>query len=252
MNVAAFILCLNEHEILKYTLRHYQTFCTHIILLDLGSTDGCQDFAKGEGCEVRQFDCKQEFDDRLNQRLKQDSWKGGDFDWVMQVDCDEICYFPQGALSTLTTYDLEELPVIKPHGFDMFSDVYPTTDQQIYDELPMGASEDFWGAKPILFSPRRVKKIEFGTGAHWCEATLTAGTKVTYLQKNPVFSDPPCYLLHYHHIGGLTRIARKYDATTRRLSQMNRRMNWGNQKPGIIHAQEKRDFILSRLQRVIS
>jgi glycosyltransferase involved in cell wall biosynthesis len=247
-----YILCYNEHEILPYTLRHYQTFCDKVVLLDLGSTDNSREIAVEAGCEVRPVECKDELNDALNKKLKEECWRGTDADWVIVVDCDELVYFPEGAIQSLTSYDLQELPVIKPHGFEMFSDSYPTTDKQIYDEVQMGASEDFWYAKPILFSPKRVASIEFSVGAHWCKATLPTKQVVPLLQENPVFSDPPGYLLHFHHLGGVERIGKRYDFIAKRLSPMNRKMNWGNQKPGVVHAQEKRNYILPKLRRVIS
>lgn len=249
MKIEAHILCFNEAQIIEYALRHYSTFCNTIIVHDLGSTDGSHEVARSLGASISHHDCKGEFDDRLNQRIKNTAWEGTDADWVMMVDADELFYFPCGAFQTLSAYDLEGLPIVKPHGFEMFSDIYPTTDRQIYDEVKMGASDDQWYGKKVLFSPKRVKSISFGAGAHVVhEAFLHNGQRVT---DPKVFASPPAYLLHFKHLGGVDRMARLYDENFKRQCENNHRCHFGNQKPGIVHANEKRTMILSRLQRVI-
>ena len=251
MNICAHVLCYNEEEILKYSLRHYTSFCNRVVVHDLGSKDDSVGIARFYECDVMQHDCKGEFDDRLNKQIKEESWKGRSADWIIQADADELIYFPSGSFASFSAYDLAEIPVVKPHGFEMFSDSFPQTDRQIYDEIKMGASDDFWYAKPVIFSATRVKSIVFGTGAHWCEATLLDGRKHKALQSPPVFTNPPCFLLHFHHIGGLERIARRYDENQKRQSAMNKKMRWGNMEDPLKHAKDKRAMIMSKLQQVI-
>lgn len=249
MNVHVHILCFNEREILPFTLRHYQTFCNSVTVHDLGSTDDSVRIAMNAGADILHTPCAGVFDDRFNQRIKNTAWENTDADWVAMVDADELIFFPHGAFQTLSAYDAQELPIIKPHGFEMFSDTYPTTERQIYDEVNMGAPDDLWYGKKILFSPKRVKSISFGAGAHVVhEAWLHNGQRIG---DPKVFSEPPVYLLHYKHLGGIERMARLYDENFKRQCENNHRCHFGNQKAGIVHANEKRSMILSKLQRVI-
>lgn len=247
MNVAH-ILCYNEAEIIGYTLRHYATFCQRIVLHDLGSTDGSQEIARLAGAEIVQWDCKQEFDDRLNQRIKNEEWLKTPADWVIMADADEFMYFPAGAALTLAAYDAGHLHVVKPYGYEMLADKFPTTTGQIYDEVKMGGRDDRWYAKPIMFSAKRVKSVSFSMGAHEISGVLKNGQQFG----NPkVFSLPPTYHLHMHHIRSLEEVATRYNAVRARLSTINKQMRWGLTTTGEIHALEKRTAIKSRLERVV-
>ncbi len=252
MNVEIHILTFNEERILPYALRHYVTFASKIVVHDMGSTDSTLDIV-GDwsqfGVKLEKHDGRKEFDDRLNKQIKQESWKGSKADWIIQADADELIYFPLGAQFTLSVYESKGITVAKPYGFEMTGEKYPVESGQIYDEIKMGARDDKWYAKPILFSAKRCKHIEFSTGAHTCETTLTNGVK----QPNPTIPTmPSCFLLHFHQIGPVEAIAAKYDATKARMSEMNKKMGWGNMEPGIKHAKDKRAMIHSKLQRVIA
>ena len=166
----------------------------------------------------------------------------------MCLDADEIIYFPKG-VSTLGVYANNHVAIVKPHGFEMYSTTYPTTENQIYDELKMGAQDDRWYAKPVLFSPRLVREMRFSVGAHTCDPILQNGS----CPGNPAIpQEPPTYLLHYHHLGPIEDIACKYDEHRERMSEINKQYNWGWHGDGMVHAKQKRDLITPRLQQVIS
>jgi hypothetical protein len=243
------VLARNEAEILTYAFRHYQSFAGRIILHDFGSTDKTRELAYELGVFVVHEDTGDKVDDRVNKRIKETCWHGTDSDWVMVVDADELIYFPQGAEQTLESYHDQGLAVIKPQGWDMTSDPYPTTDKQIYDEIKHGAKNWLYD-KPVLFSPKLVKEIEFWVGAHGLvKATLHSGLTLP----NPVaYSDPKTLLLHFHHIGPVERIGERYNATRARMCENNVKMNWGNvNEGGLEHAIWQRQDIKSKLEQVI-
>ena len=243
------MLCYNEARILPFSLRHYATFCSRMVVHDMGSTDGCQEIARRFGAEVIQHDGKGEFNDMQNKRIKETSWIGSKSDWVIQADADELIYFPMGAEFCLSSYQRQALPIVKPYGFEMIEDVFPTDEGQIYDYVKNGARDDRWYAKPILFSPKLVKSVEFSTGSHTVEAVLNSGRKAP----NPTApSSPSCYLLHFHHIGGVDYITQRYDENQKRQSAMNKKMGWGNQEDPRKHAMDKRNAIMAKLERVIA
>lgn len=249
VKIAAFILARDEVDIFLYAARHYTSFCDTVELQDMGSTDGTLDIADQFGIGVRMWDTKDKVDDRVNTHIKNTCWLGTDADWCLIVDCDELIYFPKGWKRPFDVYSAHSIPVIKPHGFEMFSETMPTTAGQIYDEIKQGAPDDLWYAKPCVFTPRLVKAMNFAPGAHQCYPELKDGTKLA----NPTaFSIPECYLLHYHQIGPIERIAAKYDRTRARMCQHNIDMNWGNvHKSGREHCLEKRSNIIPNLQQVI-
>jgi hypothetical protein len=248
MKIECHILARDEAEIFIYAARHYTSFCNRVVLHDMGSQDGTLEIAAQFGIEVRKWDSGDKVDDRVNKLIKETCWQGADADWVLCADADELIYFPEGADFSFNSYTNSNIPVVKPHGWEMTSETMPTTPGQIYDEIKMGGKDDQWYAKPVIFTPRLVQSIEFGAGAHVCTAILKDGTTFN----NPtVFARPSAYLLHFHQIGPIERIAKKYDRTRARMCEANVNNKWGNFEPGIKHATDKRNFILSRLERVI-
>ena len=115
----------------------------------------------------------------------------------------------------------------------MFSETDPVTNGQIYDVVKLGARDDLWYAKPMIFSPKLVESIEFSAGAHECWATLKSGAKFDNPTKP---SKPPAYLLHFHHIHPIEKIAKYYDDCLARRSEEDIKNHWGNRDPGIKHA----------------
>jgi glycosyltransferase involved in cell wall biosynthesis len=248
MKTDVHLLCFNEAEILPYTLRHYRTFADRIIVHDGFSTDRSRDIAASFGAEVADWDTGGKLNDKLAMELKNTCWLGTTADWVICADADELIYFPEGAEKTLREYDEFEVSLVKPHGWEMCSDVFPTGDGQLYDYVKMGAKEERWYSKPILFSPKRVASVQFSPGAHQVKARYHDGKLIPH----PVnYSYPATYLLHCKHLGPVERIAARYDAVRKRLAPVNEKHRWGNFEPGLKHAQDKRDAILPRLEQVI-
>ena len=252
MKVEVHILTWNEEALIKYAVRHYRTFADKIMVHDARSTDRTREFAQWGGAEVVDWDTGNQFDDEMAMKLKNDCWRGTDADWVICADADEFIYFPQGAEAALASYSRTGAAVIKPHGWEMISDTYPTTGGQIYDEVKFGARDDKWYAKPLLFNPRIVAESGFGIGAHESDPVLKNGMKLRVGANFPR-AVPPCYLLHFHQIGPVERTAALYDERRQRLCATNVRNRWGNiDDTGIVHAKMKRDYIRARLEQVIA
>jgi hypothetical protein len=234
---------------LPYTLRHYTTFASKIVIHDSFSTDRTREIAKSFGVDIQDWDTGNEFNDKMSMQLKNTAWLTSDADWVIMADADELMYFPFGAKETLAAYDRHGIAIVKPYGFEMVSDTFPTGDGQIYDEIKMGARDDKWYAKPILFSPQRVGSISFEAGAHGCTATLRNGVPVS----NPITpTSPSTYLLHFHQLGTIEELGKAYDLRRSRLSALNVKQNWGWLGEGIVHARDKRAYIMARVERVVA
>lgn len=248
--VTAHILAFNEERIIYYAVKHYRSFCCKVVLHDLGSTDSTQQIAQAQGAELVQHNCEGVTDDILNSHIKNTCWHNDKSDWVVCADADELIYLPQGVEVTLNEYERQQLAIIKPHGWEMTSETFPTTYGQIYDEVKWGARDDHWYAKPILFSRRRVAKTEIGMGAHEVSVTLHDGSRIHVPQGTPPTS-PPCWLLHMHHLGSVEEIGRGYDGIIKRHGAMNKKMGWGIQAEPLQHARDKRKYIMDRLEQVI-
>lgn len=247
MNIETHVLCFQEEQILPYCLRHYASFCERIIVHDAFSTDRSRDIAREYGAEV--VDWKTDgLNDALSKKLKEDAVMNCKADWCIVCDADELAYFPNGPSFTLDSYQSQGIAIPKPRGFEMVSDVFPTTTQQIYDEVQFGASADHWYAKCALTAPKLLRSIIYSAGAHEAWATLKDGTK---FNSNIPPTEPEYFLLHFKHLGPVERIAQKYDVQRTRLSAKNVAEKWGNFSPGIVHAKEKRANIMAGYRKVI-
>ena len=247
------IVGFNEEQMLPYALRHYSTFARRIRYWDAFSTDGSRDIAKSFGAEIYDWHTDG-VNDLASKTLKSTDWMypnpADRADWHIVCDTDELVYFPKGAEATLAAYDKESFAIIKTKGFEMLSDFMPTGTGQIYDEVQYGGDDDNWYGKPALFAPHRLAKIDFSAGAH--EVTGTFGNGQTIQVGFKAAPNPPqTYLLHFHHLGGLQRVADRYDAQRRRLSALNVQNRWGNFDPGMKHAQDKRAFIMQTYRKII-
>lgn len=251
MKVVLFMLARNEEEMIVYSLRHYKQFCAEMTVMDLGSTDKTMDIARSFGAAVQQHDSGGEFRDSLNMKLRNVCWHGTDADWVIVVDCDELMHFGAGVNETLSSYDEQKVAVVKPVGYEMCADEFPTGDGQITDYVKMGKRDTDWYSKPTTFSPKRVAALDFGTGAHVVTATLHGGRKLLVDNRTQP-NTPTTKLLHMHHLGSVERIGAKYEAVIARLSPENRKMRWGVQQDGLGHARDKRRAIMAKLERVIA
>ncbi len=235
---------------LPYTLRFYRDFCSELHVHDLGSQDSTIEIARSFGAIVTQHDSGGEFRDMLNKTIRNTCWHGTDADWVIIVDCDELMYFGAGVRETLRCYDEQQVAVVKPIGYEMTCDEFPTGDGRITDYVKHGARDAAWYSKPAMFSPKRVGITDFGTGAHVVTATLHGGRKLTVDNSTPP-NTPTTKLLHFHHLGSVESIGKKYEAVIARLSPENRRMRWGVQSDPYGHARDKRRAIISKLERVL-
>lgn len=266
MKIEVHLLSHDDEPFLPWALRHYAQFATLVVVHDGGPKRLADEVIEAEirsksievtDCSFKTvpWDTAGEMNDELAMDLKNRCWRGTDADWVVVADADELLHFPSGSKHTLDAYERLGAAVVKPHGFEIFSEFWPEPDlhpgQQITTLIQDGAPDDKWYAKPILFSPRRVVDSGFGVGAHHSRPVLLDGRALVVEDSFPK-ADPPTYLLHYHQIGPIERIGDRYDATTRRLSAINRTMGWGQRPAGVVHAQEKRDLICPFLRRVVS
>jgi len=250
--VECHLITCNDEDILPWTLKHYATFCSRIVVHDAFSCDQTRNIARRFGAQLVDLVDDGDINDRILSHIKDTAWIGTKADWVICVDCDELVYFPGDTRITLARALEQGIAVVKPRGFEMFSESWPKGNghDQIYDHIKMGAPDDKWYAKPALFTPHLVAEMRYSPGAHSCrykrkgfDDWLESGTEPN--------TQDPVYMLHYKHIGPIERIARVYDEKLARLSTTNKVNGWGNFEPGLKHAQDKRNAILSRLMRVV-
>jgi hypothetical protein len=255
VKIEVHLLTHDDEQMIEWSLRHYLAFADEIVVHDGGPAGKSGLICCGfyPAIEARPWDTAGELNDALARDLKNSCWQGSDADWVIVADADELVW-ARDLRGLLESRLAAGAAILRPHGFEMFSDTWHEASEfpgmQITELAPSGAPDDQWYAKPVVFSPRLVVDSGFGIGAHESDPVLRNGRRFH------VGRDWPCCegltLLHYKSIfGGLDRIAKRYDATRERLALVNVRNGWGNFKPGIEHAREKRDLLLPHVRRVV-
>lgn len=260
VKIEVHILSHDHEQMIGWCLRHYRSWGAQdqvrIVVHDGGPALVQKPVCDAYQAEVKFWDTAGELNDELARILKNTCWKGTDAEWVIVVDADELLYFPGGVWETLATYDRIGAAVPKPQGFEMFSDEWHDPEHMesvslITDWVTHGSPDDKWYSKPVLFSPKRVVESGIGIGAHESRPILKSGRSI-YVSKNWPKAKPEVWLLHFHQIGPIERVAERYDATRKRLSSLNVSRRYGNFEPGLVHAQQKRDLILPHLRKVIA
>lgn len=159
VTIETFAVCYNEEKILPYFLRHYLQYGT-VTLFDNQSTDNSVEIAKQQGVTIFEFGSDNEFREDILTNLRNTCWKDSRADWVMVVDVDEFIYHP----NLVTRLENIKGTVILPRMFNMFSDTFPTTNGQIYDEVKWGIE---FNAKMSLFRPSEIKEMNYEHGCHF-------------------------------------------------------------------------------------
>jgi glycosyltransferase involved in cell wall biosynthesis len=252
MKIDIVILAYNEERIIAYAIRHYQTFARRIRVYDGRSTDRTREIARAMGAEVVDWDTGDRLNDQMALELKNSCWKGSDADWVGMLDADELLYFPAGVEATIAAYEAQGLAMVRPYGWNMLSETFPTGPGQIYDEIRHGARYDsLWGyGKPVFFRPSLVRETGFNVGAHDSKTVLVDGTRLPSIVERP-FSNPTAYLLHFKWIGPTGAIVEQLRVQRSRLSADNIAKHWGDYQEAAAFEHQARADIRERLELVI-
>ena len=205
MNIECYFIAFNEAETIRFTIKHYQQFCSKVIVYDNFSTDNTREIAEEMGCEVRMFGIEGQLNDAEYLKVKNNCWKGSQADWVIVCDADEIL-LPFTISNNYT--------ILKTQGFNMFSNQLP-----LYDWLEINTGvEDNNYSKLICFNPKAIKEIGYVYGCH--EAKPVGDVRI---------STYPTKLLHYKHVGGSKRLAGRHALYAERLAPINLKWKLGHQ-----------------------
>jgi glycosyltransferase involved in cell wall biosynthesis len=204
----------NEARMIPYLMRHYGQFAK-VIFLESNSTDNTVTLARSLGAEVRQYIMPDELDDKTHVDLKNECWKGSQADWVMVVDADEFIYHPY-LIDVLENIDAT---IIQPSFHNMFSDKFPTTKKQIYDEVKYGTFDGgIWFSKPIIFKPLQIRAMNWFPGSHY--ANPEGNVKISFGSGIKIL-----------HMRFLSRkyVFERYYKQSHRLSENNLKNQWALQ-----------------------
>ncbi|HDY89095.1 MAG TPA: hypothetical protein ENH82_13395 [bacterium] len=209
MDVVAYAVCYNEAQLLPYYIRHYQSFCSKVVIYDNYSNDGSKQIARSMGAEVRLFGNSQ-LDDREYLKIKNNCWKGSGADFIIVGDLDEFIYHPD-IVNHLKWCKSKKIALPSIEGYNIYSEITPTTKGQIYEQIRTGFYDKNF-SKQAIFSPK-IKEINFGFGCHTNRAKGVKGGKM--------------YLLHYRCIGGVQDMINRHRMYAMRMCDFNKQRKFG-------------------------
>jgi hypothetical protein len=208
MRIETYILAHQEERMIGYTLKHYTQF-SDVILLEGHSQDRTVEIAESYGARIINIDTNNQVNDRIYLDVKNNVWKGSKADWVIIADTDELVYH-----KNIKEY-LKDTPytIFIPQLWNMFSEVYPTTDGQIYDEVQYGVPG---GSKINLFRPDQITDINYLPGCHNAKPTGNVNMSV----------NSEIITMHFKNLSREWVIERnKY--LFNRMSDINKLNRWG-------------------------
>lgn len=206
--IETYILCNNEERLIPYLLRHYLRF-SKVIILESNSTDKTVELASKLGADVWKYDVPDEIDDQWFLKLKNNCWKESKADWVIIADADEFVYSPNIELSLKRS----PFPIIQPRFYNMYSDKFPTTQGQIYEEVNKGVEQISPKAKMNIFKPS-IKDINYLPGCHEAFPSYR------------VNSETDIKTLHMRNLG-LDFVIERNLRARERASAINKQNGWG-------------------------
>ena len=213
MKIEVYIVVNNEEPIIPYIMRHYGQFAK-VIFLENSSTDNTVKLASSLGAEIRVYDYPDELDDRKLLDMKESCWKESSADWIMIVDADEFIYHP----NIIEVLKESKATVIHPTFHNMFTEVFPTTKGQIYDEVNMGTDGDFWLSKMNIFKPKEIKSINYAPGCHFA-----------YPEGNVIIDNNSSIKTLQMRFLSRQYLIDKYQHSKERMSALNINNGWGIQ-----------------------
>lgn len=214
MVVEAHIIAWNESETIHLTIKHYQKFCSKIIIYDNFSDDNTREIAEAIGCEVKLFGVKGVLSDVEYTKIKNNCWKGSTADWVIVCDADEILDFRLPTDQTCT--------ILKTFGWNVFHEDVP---RETWLEIKTGFHDPNY-SKYVCFRPSKIKEINY---VHGCHVAKPIG--------NVIFSEIIIPLFHYRNVGGPDRLIKRHAMYRPRMSQHNLKWNMGGH---YLHDDERR------------
>jgi glycosyltransferase involved in cell wall biosynthesis len=208
MKIETYILAHQEEKMIAYTMRHYTQF-SDVILMEGHSTDRTVEIAESFGARIMKVDTHNEVNDAIYLEIKNNCWKGSKADWVIIVDTDEFVFHPN-LIEYLKSTDST---IFRPRLFNMYSEEFPTTEGQIYDEVKYGVDG---GGKTNLFRPDQITEINYLPG---CHNARPEGNVILNIHSD-------IYTLHFKNLSRQYVIERNAYLFNR-LSEVNKHYKWG-------------------------
>lgn len=198
---------------LPFMFQHYEPFVDRFFIYDNYSDDQSEDIIRSHrNTMVKKYSMGGQIDDFVYLDIKNNCWKKsrGKADFVIVCDTDEFLYH-KDILIALQDIKKNKYSIVKPSGYNMYCDAYPTydADRPLTEQVRRGIRVPFFD-KCILFDPHAVVEMNYLPGAHEC---LPWG-------RIKISSNSGFMLLHFKYFG-VEWLVERHRQYAQRLSKTN-------------------------------
>jgi hypothetical protein len=211
MKIEVYCLVSNEEIMLSYFMRHYIQFAK-VILLESNSKDKTKEIAYSMGAEIWIYDWPDQINDQIFTEVKNNCWKQSAADWIMVTDVDEFIYHPD----LINALEKTKSTIIRPDFYNMYSETFPKTKKQIYDEVKKGIIQFEPPPKMNVFKRSEIQEMNYAPGCHHANPT-----------GNVIINSEGFKTLHMRNLSK-EYILSKNASHSRRRSDINKLMRWGD------------------------
>lgn len=216
VSVHVHAICWNEEKLMPFFLRHYSSFCDKIFIYDNKSTDRSVEIAKkNPKVVVESYSTDNQIRDDKYLLIKNNSWKhtSKGAHYVIVCDMDEFVYH-ENISDKLKDFYAKGYSLIKTDGFNMISENYPETDEQLTSIVKNGVRFEPY-SKICIFDPAKIRDINFSAGCHQIRPRGDCSLHVSDIK-----------LLHYKFLGRDEYVKRQLQYK-QRMSKINIQNGWG-------------------------
>jgi hypothetical protein len=165
VKVNIFIPCHNEQVLLPLTINHYRKMFSdcNITIYNNYSTDKSIEIAKSMGCNIVNWDTKNEFNEFTLIDMRSNCWKNVKEGWVLTPDMDEwLCINEE----ELIEEEQKGTTIINTKGYNMFGNSKTETLEDInLNSVKIGYYWDLYD-KNICFKVPDVIEMNYKLGSH--------------------------------------------------------------------------------------
>lgn len=217
MEILVIAICYNEKILAPHFLKHYEKFCSKLLIYNNHSTDdSIEILKKSSKSEIVCFDSSNTLNDQTHIDIKNEVWKKYKhlYDWIICIDFDEFLYHPD-LLNFLIQCKNSGITIPRPTGFTMVGTSIPSDESNLLVEYSNGFKDGLY-SKNVIFDPKKIESINYLPGCHGCNPRGS----VTYID------DPNLKLLHYRVLSKEYYINRN-KMMVNRFSDANKKYGWG-------------------------
>lgn len=217
--VHLYALCWNDEKILPHFFNHYDEIVDKYFIFDNGSTDRSKEIIKANPkAELGTFEVKGNSFVQEAQHFNNNIWKQSrkTADWIIVCNVDEFFFHPGGFKNYLRKCYQQQYSILQPEGYEMVANDFPEDySKKIYETVRFGCRSHPMD-KAEIFSPKKIKEINFSVGRHSNKAegkiNIAKGSK----------------LLHFKYIGIQYWLPRQNELK-QGLREVDIQNRWGEQ-----------------------